>query len=430
MTNGLRRGAKIVGFVAYVAGVLVRALYVLYWHRPKDFIVSDMQLYVTTARQWFDPAHVGTINDTVMPPGTAYFFGVFFQFDPSFMLATYVQLAIACALPLLVWAIGKELFDAKVALVALVLSSAFYSMFDYAGYFLSENPLAFFMLVAFLLLARSLSRTGISRLLHAGFAGFFLGVSIAFKSVALGSAGFVLLVLLANKKQRRRALPVVGAAAVGLALVLVPLSIRATRLNEGRFSLVANDAARGVLIGHHGRIYRVIFTDKKRHYWYEFGNSTALQRGWNETLNIDAGPWDNKELLAEAWRWSKEHPVESLRLGFEHVHEIFVALPWPSCAYPRTETWVLASQRAFQALLLLPALAHLLMGRRRPRAAGFPDALVLAPVLGVIVGAFMSVGEPRYRVPYDGFIILLAARAYVRFFSWLRRARARAAGSS
>jgi 4-amino-4-deoxy-L-arabinose transferase-like glycosyltransferase len=430
MTDAVPKAAKIAGTLAYLAGVLVRAVYVLYWHRPTDFINSDMQLYVTTAREWFDPKHVWTINDTVMPPGTAYFFGVLFKIDPSMTFAVYVQLAIACAIPLLVWGIGKELFGRRVALTALVLASAYYPMFDYAGYFLSENALAFLMLLAFYLIARSLSRKGVSRLLHAGFAGLFLGLAIAFKSVALGSAGFVVLVLLTSKKQRRRALPLLAAATIGLALVLVPVSIRATRLNEGRFSLVANDTARGILIGHHGRIYRVIFTDKKRHYWYEFGNNTALQRGWSETYNIDAGPWDNKELLAEAWRWSKENPLESTRLGFEHIHEIFVALPWPSCAYPRLEPWVYAFQRGFQAFLLLPALAHLLVGRRRSNAAGFEDALVLAPVLGVVVGAFMSVGEPRYRVPYDGFIVLLAARGYVRFFSWLRRARARAAGSS
>src|SRR5262249_55600294 len=152
-------------------------------------------------------------------------------------------------------------------------------------------------------------------------------------------------------------------------------------------------------LGHHGDIAGATFNDRKRNYWYEFGNNTALQRGRRGMIHVDAGPWDNEQLLAEAWSWTKAHPWASLRLSCEHIHEIFVALPWPSDANPDLTAWVTVFQRGFQALILVPALGHLLVWYRKGRP-GFADALVVAPVLGVVVGAFLSVGESRYRLPF------------------------------
>ena len=45
-------------------------------------------------------------------------------------------------------------------------------------------------------------------------------------------------------------------------------------------------------------------------------------------------------------------------------------------------------------------------------AQHYGDLLVLMPVLALIIVAFFTIGEPRYRIPFDGFMILLAARCY------------------
>jgi hypothetical protein len=34
------------------------------------------------------------------------------------------------------------------------------------------------------------------------------------------------------------------------------------------------------------------------------------------------------------------------------------------------------------------------------------------PVLGLMVAGFLALGEARYRVPFDGFLVLLAARMF------------------
>jgi hypothetical protein len=44
------------------------------------------------------------------------------------------------------------------------------------------------------------------------------------------------------------------------------------------------------------------------------------------------------------------------------------------------------------------------------------------PILVLFVSAFIAAGEPRYRIPFEGFLILLAARQCTgdkQFWSWL-----------
>ena len=50
----------------------------------------------------------------------------------------------------------------------------------------------------------------------------------------------------------------------------------------------------------------------------------------------------------------------------------------------------------------------------RPHAGGLPEALLFLPMLGLMLGVFLTIGEARYRIPFDGFMILLAARWYLR----------------
>ena len=41
------------------------------------------------------------------------------------------------------------------------------------------------------------------------------------------------------------------------------------------------------------------------------------------------------------------------------------------------------------------------------------DVLVLAAGISIYVVAFLVIGEPRYRIPYDPFMMLLAARTFI-----------------
>ena len=415
------RALTVMALVALLCGAAVRALYALVWHPMMKFLYSDMELYWRFAGRFTDASHVGTIEDTLYPPGTPYFFGILAKVDASMRFGMAVQLALALAIPLLVYAIGKELYERRVALLAMAFASLYMPLFEYSGYILAENPFTFLLLAAFALLARSLrAETPPRTALVVGLAaGLCLGLAVSFKSAALSSALLVVLVIVARMRWGGlRAWRALGAAAVGLTIVMVPLAVRATRLNEGRFCLVANEASRGVLLGHHGDVYLAKFYDRKRDLFYEYGYSTAIERHRTGVVELNVGPWDNEKVVGEAWRWTKAHPRESLALGFEHVFDLFIAMPWPSGSDGTLKAWALYTQRAYQPLLLAPAAVALLFlaWHARARARGTfvgADLMVLAPIAGIAASAFLAVGESRYRAPFDGFLILLAARGYV-----------------
>ncbi len=48
------------------------------------------------------------------------------------------------------------------------------------------------------------------------------------------------------------------------------------------------------------------------------------------------------------------------------------------------------------------------------------DLLMLLPVIGIVGLVFLTLGEPRYRTPFDGFLIILAAAFYARVISIFR----------
>jgi hypothetical protein len=54
------------------------------------------------------------------------------------------------------------------------------------------------------------------------------------------------------------------------------------------------------------------------------------------------------------------------------------------------------------------------------RADARAEWLLLLPVLGVMATVFASIGEVRYRVPFDGFLIVLAARGYLALVPGMR----------
>ena len=417
------RPLTVVALVALAAGAVVRALYALVWHPMMQFLFSDMEVYWRFARATVDPSHRPTIEDTLFPPGAPIFFGLLSKIDGTMNLAQLVQLAMALAVPLLVYGIARELYERRVALLAMAFASLHLPLFEYSGFFLAENPFTFFLLVAFLLLVRSLREGANAKRPALAFglaAGVVLGVCVAFKSAALMSALMVVLVVVGRMRwggsQRLRAGRALAAAALGLTLLLVPLAIRATRLNEGRFCLVANEASRGILLGHHGDDSLAKFEDYQRGYYYEFGYSTAMERGRHGVVILNAGPWDNDRVIAEAWRWTKLHPTRSIALGFEHIFDLFISRPWPSAGDRVLARATQLTRLGYQPILLLPAglgLAMLLWPWRKSRPGLGADLLVLAPIVGICVSAFLAVGESRYRAPFDGFLVVLSARGYV-----------------
>ncbi|MBI4084067.1 MAG: phospholipid carrier-dependent glycosyltransferase [Candidatus Lambdaproteobacteria bacterium] len=408
---------------AYSLGILWRIYYLFIAHRATDYVYSDMKGYVDRAIRFLDPNSVHSIADTVLPPGMHVYLAALYSIDPTWSTAIFAQFILSALIPIIIGAIAYELLGIRVALLSALISSLYFPFIDYAGYFLSENPDLFAIATSMLLLIRSLrvQRRGLAIAL-AFAAGLLLGAAASLKSVVLLPAFLIALYLesLAWKYRVRKILPVLVAASLGVLVFLIPLGERCYRLNENRFCLVDNNFGFNVLMGHYGHFRSARWIDETRGMVHGFGSPVSAQRYYQNDVTFNFGVYEASKALAEAWKWTKEHTLDALLLSVEHVFDLFVgSVPWPTSA---TRFSGLASlyQQIYLVLILLPACIYIWdhagsVVRLDLSTVGV--TLLMLPTIGLMISASMTIGEPRYRIPYDGFTIILAACVYIDRFA-------------
>ncbi|MFN8392863.1 MAG: hypothetical protein U0136_21400 [Bdellovibrionota bacterium] len=416
----LSKFALAIVLLTYFLGALFRYEFIFVTNRPTDpsNIFGDIDWYVYESAHYFDPSYHSTLYDTLFPPGMAIYIATLRWLNPSLQLLVVMQWVLACLIPFLLGAIALRLFGSRNAAYVLCFSSLYFPLWEYFGYLFSEGPFLFSMLAAFLLLIVSLQYQRLAfACLFGALGGIFLGAASALKSVALLSAAVSFAALLfCRRRAVFRIWPTFCTACLGVVVVLTPISRHATRLNEGRFLLIANDASRTFLLGHQGRAGLTWWVDAARDFHMNFINPSTVQHNYTAVKTYPFGVYDNAANYAAGWRWTLDHPVDALLLSFEHVFDMFaIALPYPGYFRPYFR-WVGFFNEIFLTLVFLPAIYHLVRSRRRillAEPAMLGDALLAAAASSIYIVAFFYLGEGRYRICYDGFLILLASRAIV-----------------
>ncbi len=410
---------KVVCLAVFLTGCVLRYEFICITNRPIDpaNIIGDAGWYINEAVHFFDKDYVVSLYNTLFPPGAPFYYAVLRTIDPSMDLLILTQWLLSCLLPPLLALTAFKLFGRENAVYVLLFSSLYFPLWEFFGYFISEGPFIFALYSAFLLLILSLQAKTAKTSIIAGLAGgVMLGGAAACKSVALLTAGLVFTALLALTKGRKhRTASAFFSALVGVALVIAPVSIRATRLNEGRFLLIANDAPRTFLLGHQGRVGLTWWIDKQRNFQINFINPSTSQHNYIEQRTYNFGPYDGSRNYAAGLDWIRNNPLEALLLSIEHVFDMFaIALPWPGYFRDYAE-WTIFFNEIFIALILFPALLHLAKISRsilRRDTRYLYDLLTAAAAFSIYLIAFLFLGEGRYRICYDGFMILLASRAF------------------
>ena len=411
---------EIAAISVFCLGLLWRWCYIFCIHPPQQYIYSDMGTYTGMARNWANPNYVPGVYDAAFSPAMGFFLGFFYRLDPSWCLAQGAYFVLSTLTPLMAGLIGKDLFGLRAGALSLMLASVYFPFIDFSGYFLSETPFLFFMLVSFWLLLRSTralrgaTGAGLGLL-----SGLTLGIAAAFRSVILGP-GFLLvcyLGYLAWRRREKRILLVFAGGLAGLLLLLVPLAIRNTRLNEGRFCVVTSNAASNFFSGHCGiKICWLEFHDNKRGYVWGFASPCACQRRFEKRIVLNCGLCDSAKLSAMAWKWIRAHPLDALAVSCDHVFALFTDnIPWPP-SDTSTRGWTILSEELYYVFVLFPLWLYLwprrkVLLRLKPEMAA--ETLLLLPMLGLMIAVFCTNGEARYRIPFDGFMLILAAHAFL-----------------
>lgn len=409
----LQRG---IVWCCWLGGGLLRLIYLLAIHPPQQHIYSDMGGYVGRARALLAGQPEG-ITDSLYPPGAAHLFAALLRFDTDGGLFIVAQWLMSLSTMAGLWLLARRLYGNGVAVLSLIAIALYLPLFHYAGLYLAENPFTCALVWAWVLLLRAIDAPlPAATALWALAAGLAAGLAASLKATILLPVlitGAVLLLWL-WKQRRRGALTLLFGTSLGLATVLLPLAERCTRLTEGTFCLVSTNTAMNALMGHAGEKREFRWNDSARNIWFSFTSPSAALRGYQEPVMLPFGAYDVPANLAELQRRIEADPRMALASSLRNVADLFVGRDfWPAAVY-RNRNWGRAYQNLYKWVLLPLALLWLVW--RAPRmirmkADSLSEWLLLTPMLGVMATAFISLGEVRFRIPFDGFVIILAAQA-------------------
>jgi hypothetical protein len=412
--------------LVWLIGCGLRAWYVLIAHPPTAYLYSDMQSYADTARRMLDPQAVWGIGDSIYPPGNAWWLALWRWIggDTTWLPAVAANLALSCLTPLLLAATVKLLLGGRTAAWVLMATALWWPFIDQAGYFLAETPFTAAIAGTLLLtVAACRASGGVARGALGLAAGAALAGACAIKGQALIAGGLVGALLIWDAWRRPRLRLVVGCMLLAWAAALTPVSLRATALAEGRFTLISSNGATNLLQGHYGwDAGHFRWEDSARGLVYAFGNPATLQKRREGQVVLPFGVYDQDANAAEAWRWIRAYPLDAFLLSCDNViTTLHGTVPWPS-SHTRFRVPAMVFETLHLVLVLLPVGCFLLLrGRSLIADRHRGELLILLPWAGCLLSAFLLTGDPRYRIPFDLCSLVLAVRCWMLLPGWRRR---------
>jgi len=405
--------------VAYAVGVLCRFIYIFVWHPPTRYITDEMAEHVRLARNFAHPFAQPHLLDTLSAPGTGYLLGFLSIFDNSFMLATIAQFLISCAIPLAVYVIARRLFSEKVAELSLIVVSFYFPLIAYAGYFLPDNAMTLIVLSAVYFLILSFQNTHLAH--YCGYAflsgiSFGLAASLNTSALWIASISFTFFLVLAFRFEITKVVASILTAIVGLSIVVAPLSNRCTSVNGGNFCIVSNELSYASVVGH-ASYRKIIFKNPQVSHPSAYISPVNHMKGVVKQIYIPHGAYEstkNWELVRYSFG---SDPIGFVFKSLQNAIALFVGtFPWPSRELSEKILNAIYGT-AFIFLLLGPALHYVWRQRiwLHPLAQSSGGAmLMLLPILSLVLVALVGMGEPRLRIPFDPFIIVLACCAWIK----------------
>jgi hypothetical protein len=414
----------------YFGGIVARGRYILVSHHPRHHATTDAGDLLEVATRLLQRADAQTIHDTIWPPGAPSLLALAMLGDATLGVAAVVQFAMSALIPLLIAHTTLLAAGRRAAYVALLLASLHFGFVHYAGYFLSElafqfaATLAVWASVLSLRLAESLApaaRPGnevLVLILLGGAAGVAWGFATYFRPNALAMALLIGGALLARfvRRNQRCYLPLLAGAALGFALVLAPLAHRCTSL-KGSFCPVSNNIAMNMVLGQAGEVKGLTFRNTKRpELTTGWVPPALLHHGYEAEKEVPFSIYDTGPALAWLGERLVKNPGEFLVRIVGNWLDLFRFEYWPDDYGSLPERSASVMKQAFLLFVVAPGLfgAWLLLRDRRKAHDSAVPGFLLATFGALSLVAAFSMGEPRYRIPFDGVFVLLAASLFTR----------------
>ncbi|RLB56834.1 MAG: hypothetical protein DRI90_18420 [Deltaproteobacteria bacterium] len=399
-------------FLLAMLAVPFHRLYFIFWiHPPTHFVFSDMEGYADRAWRLADPYAQLSIVDMMYPPGTHVLMAPLMWLvedkEVGLELNQWLWWVLAVGTLWLVGLLALKLFKhpwaAACAVVLLMLHSGFTA---FTGFFMSESPFSFFMALCLLvgLHARDMDvQRPWRRALVYAIAGTTAGLAACIRPQFVFTAmviGFPLLSL------RRPWIRICEATALAVTFAIpCVLAMELNRHAADRFVGMSRNAGLNFYQGHCDVVIIHAVNDGLR---AVYGAPVRIQRmqrtgGDPDKMTVFHGHhvYDSEFFFDLGETCIEEDGWGHLFRIYTNVADLFATTdPWP----PRGELGKVVAWHnegyCWSLLLILPTAFWL--GRRR-----WPEKWLLVQYLTVMPVALVFYGDPRYRIPYDMFGILM-----------------------
>ena len=177
--------------------------------------------------------------------------------------------------------------------------------------------------------------------------------------------------------------------------------------------LVSNNFPLIVALGHAGEYGSLRFPGEApgRSTWWS--PPTRNIYGYTEKGTVPAEVYDSAAVLQWTWQQMKSAPVDFCVESLGNLFDLFTPYYlWPRDYGGFKLRWVVVMQQLFLFGVIVPALYAIWgVARRFPWSGGVTvlEVFLVSMLLGLFILSTMAIGAPRYRVPFDGLFIILAA---------------------
>ncbi len=352
------------------------------------------------------------------PPGYPALLAVLYRlFGNHVVVAQLANAVLGASTGLVVYALGRRLFDARVGLVAAGILALYPGQVMFSALLLSEVLFTFLFATACLLFVLCDTREPAPGPAAWALFGALVGIATLVRGTTLAFAAVPAAIWLLSGRAWKPSAVRLGAVLLGFALVVGPWVVR-NRVQMGEFVLLSTNLGRTLSIAH-----LPDGGDEKRY--------AALQRSLGE-VGLDA--LRRRDALAHV----ASHPsgvLERVPLHVLHLYERDdVAMNWGrvpkargrgvepllgSLSDPVVRRIANGLHRGILALAALGLVAAL--DRRRPERFILPAAILYVTLLHSVVFH----GNPRFYVPLAPLVCVLAAVSLVTLRDRLRARRIR-----
>lgn len=403
----------------FVLGVLYRYVFTFSVAPPQNHLINDPGDYLKRAINLCQQTFPWDITHTMFPPGTDYFYGAVYCIRKNQMDLSWAIVIGSSLIPVLIYSLARTIYGHAVGLLSLILASTYFPFINFGGFYLSEIPVMLTMLMGTICLIEAFRSSSERKtwIFWALCVGFFSGLSATIKLQAL--APLLLTAALGpffQKTARGHTLKVIFVSLLGTIPVLIPGAVRCTTLNGGNLCLGAKSFGINLLVGHQPGKPWLRFLVKERNLELLFSGPFMDFEPERQPRTLEFGPWEDEKIKAEIAKEFGESPGEFLFTFWRNTKSYFGAVQlWPQSEAP---LWAYELFRYFLWFMFaILFLAYALIPRWfREECQRLEFWQLVLPMLGGFLCGIIGTGEPRYRVPFDCYLIILFAAAVFQLF--------------